>query len=225
MKASRVSLTAGLLVLVLTVVSGIVARMVPCGGLPKTYAPILAFELARTPTDLVALFGAEPSACRDVLITTAHRATIGDYALYMPAYGLFLLAWFVALRARRPSLARAGIALAVIALVGDALENVCLFGILAQPVSESPALAWLPWATNVKWVALGAIGVLVAIAVGSRGVAGKIGARFALIAPLGVVASIVSPPLFGPLLALAVAVSWVVMLVVAGRDGFARSTT
>jgi len=64
---ARVSVAAGALVLLLTVLSAVVHPARACGGLSDRYPPIIAFELARDGRDLTALFGG-PGACRDRLI-------------------------------------------------------------------------------------------------------------------------------------------------------------
>lgn len=193
-----------------------------CGGLPTGYAPIIAFELARTPADLVALFGSDPSPCRETLLTTMRKATIGDYLAYMPAYGAFLIAAFAAMRAERRRLANVGIALAIVALIGDALENACLLPILDHPVDDTAALAWLPWATNLKWVALGVLAIVSLPVIVSRGAWGKLGATLSLLAPLLVVASLVAPQRFGPFIALGITLNWVALMAIVARDSFAK---
>lgn len=213
-----------MLLLVLTIAAGIVAPMRACGGLPSGYAPIIAFELARTPADLVALFGSEPSPCRDALTSTMRRATIGDYVAYMPAYGAFLIAAFVAMRAQRRRLANVGITLAIIALVGDALENACLFAILEHPVDDTLSLARLPWATNVKWVALGVLAIVSLPAIVTRGAWGKLGATLSLLAPLGVLATIVAPQRFGPFIALGITLNWIALMAIVARDSFGKKS-
>ncbi len=65
--AYRLSLFAGLLVLALTVFSLAGPSVPTCGGLAKNYAPIIAFELARSIADLHAIFGDAPSACRSAI--------------------------------------------------------------------------------------------------------------------------------------------------------------
>jgi hypothetical protein len=65
--AFRISLAAGLLVLAVTLLSATQEPVRPCGNLPQNYAPIIAFELARSADDLAAIFGdAEP--CRSTVV-------------------------------------------------------------------------------------------------------------------------------------------------------------
>lgn len=196
-----------------------------CGGLPSSYAPIIAFELARTPADLSALFGTEPSPCRDALTATMWRATIGDYVAYMPAYGAFVIAAFAAMRAKRRRTANLGITLAIVALLGDALENACLFGILSHPVDDSVALACLPWATSLKWGSLGALALVSLPAILARGAWGKLGATLSLLAPLLVLAAIVAPQRFGPFIVLGITLNWVALIAMVARDSFAAKPT
>jgi hypothetical protein len=118
-----VSVAAGALVLLLTVLSAVVHPARACGGLSDRYPPIIAFELARDGRDLTALFGG-PGACRDRLIAAMDLANVIDLAAFLPAYALFLAAWFRCRRGGAPAAARWGVAIVVGAALADVLENV-----------------------------------------------------------------------------------------------------
>jgi hypothetical protein len=99
---ARVSVGAGAVVLLLAVVSALLPQPRPCGDLPDRYPPIIAFELARDGRDLVALFG-PPGACRDRMIAAMDTANVVDLAAFLPAYALFLAAWFACRRGAAPA--------------------------------------------------------------------------------------------------------------------------
>ncbi|MBA3460107.1 MAG: hypothetical protein H0T46_09120, partial [Deltaproteobacteria bacterium] len=121
MAPRRRALLAGLAVLALT------ALMFPwnptqgCGE-PSATPPIIAFELALDREDLAAVFG-PPGPCRDAIVADLTTSTGIDFA-FLVAYGAMLLAALAALHARRSILA-----VALIAPIADAIENVALFSI------------------------------------------------------------------------------------------------
>ena len=65
--AHRISLAAGIAVLLLAFSGVLAPPPKPCGALPANYAPIIAFEMARSVADLQAIFGVEPGECRDAM--------------------------------------------------------------------------------------------------------------------------------------------------------------
>ena len=62
--AHRVSLIFALLILGLVAVNLTLPSPPVCGKLAPNYAPIIAFEMARSVSDLHAIFGDAPGACR-----------------------------------------------------------------------------------------------------------------------------------------------------------------
>ena len=119
---ARVSVGAGAVVLLLAVVSALLPQPRPCGDLPDRYPPIIAFELARDGRDLVALFG-PPGACRDRMVAAMDTANVVDLAAFLPAYALFLAAWFACRRGAAPRAARLGAAIVVGAALADVREQ------------------------------------------------------------------------------------------------------
>ena len=209
---ARISLGAVALLLILTAIS-LVAKPSPCGGLAASYPPIVAFELARDGADLAAIFG-EPGACRDDMVKAMDLANVVDLAAFIPAYALFLIAWFAAQRGRSRRWAIGGITIAIVAALGDVVENVCLFALTPELDAHSPWLARLPWVTGVKWLALGAAGVCAAaILARGRRIASRIGAVVCLAAPITTIGAMAAPATFGPIVATGVAASWIVCLV------------
>lgn len=211
--AARRSLAAALVVLGLALLSPFLAPT-PCGDLAAGYPPIVALELARSQADLDALFGAVPSACRETLVRAIDLADWVDTFVFAPSYGLFLALFFASMRARSERAARLGIGLAVTAVAFDLLENACLLTLTGSLDAGSTAAALLPWMTGVKWVALGLAALPEAwIFLRHEGLAPKVGAAMALVAPIGVGLALATPARFGATIALAVTCAWVPCLV------------
>lgn len=213
---ARVSVGAGAVVLLLTVLSALVQPARACGGLSERYPPIIAFELARDGRDLAALFG-PPGACRDRLVAAMDLANVVDLAAFLPAYALFLAAWFACRRGAAPRAARLGGTIVVAAALADVLENVCLMALTPELDPASPWLARLPWVTGVKWLGLGAAAAVAAAIHARGGRWGRIGAGLCALAPLATVAATIDPPRFGPVVSLGVAAGWIACLVDAAR--------
>lgn len=214
-RARVATLVAGLTVLALAAVSMAGGRPDTCGGLPERYPPIIAFELARTGADLHAIFG-DPGPCRDGIVAALDRVNHLDLALFIPAYGAFLVAWFLGLGDGRTRLVRAGVALAVLAMVGDVLENACLLGLTPDLDPTSSWLALLPFATAIKWLALGAVGLVAALVLVTRAWPRQLAAAVCTLAAIDTAMAMADPSAFGPTVALGVGASWLVMLVTGG---------
>ena len=210
---ARVALGAVLVVLVLAALSTLNAPT-PCGDLRDGYPAIIAFELARDASDLSALFGSEPGACRDAMIAAMDVTNYIDLGLFMPAYGLFLLAALRMLAKDRRA-ANASSALIVAIMVGDAAENACLLALTPDLDASSMAFAALPWITGLKWSLLGVASVVAARDLWRRSTAHKIGAVLSLGSPVLVVLALADPHAFGHLISLGITLSWIVLLVTA----------
>jgi hypothetical protein len=219
---ARISLAAGAAVLALVMASTV---MPPprCGTLPSSYPPIIAFELARTEADLLAVFG-PPGRCRDAMVEAMDAANLLDLAAFMPAYGLFLVAWFWSRRRAHPRAAAAGAALSIVAVVADAIENACLVGLTPGLDATSPWLARLPWATGAKWIGLGAAAIASAAILARGGRAAKVGAAVSLAAPVVAVGAVAAPSTFGPIVTPGIALAWVACLVATARAAFTRES-
>lgn len=214
---ARISVAAGAVVLLLALASALVPAAKPCGGLPKRYPPIIAFELARDGHDLEALFGDRPGPCRTAMVSAMDTANVVDLAAFIPAYALFLAAWFLSRRGGAAGAARLGVGVVVAAAVCDVLENVCLLALTPEIDPASPWLGRLAWITGGKWLGLaGAAVVAAAILVRGRGWA-RVGAAACLLSPVAVVAALIAPPTFGPVVSLGVALAWIACLVDGAR--------
>lgn len=220
--AFRISLAAGLLVLAVTLLSATQEPVRPCGNLPQNYAPIIAFELARSADDLQAIFGTQ-EPCRSSVVERMDAINLVDVLVYIPAYGVFMAFFFVGMRARNAALATLGLRVAVVAALGDFAENACLMSL--TPVVD-PSSAWfalLPWATGVKWLGLGgAAAIAAAIYVKSAGARAWniVAALLCAAAFLSTAAAIAVPAMFGPSVGLGVGLSWLMYLITAAAAAF-----
>jgi hypothetical protein len=221
--AFRISFAAGLLVLAVTLFSATQAPVRPCGNLPQNYAPIIAFELARSAADLQAIFGDETeqsdSSCRALVIQVMDAINVVDVLVYIPAYGVFMAFFFLGMRARHASLGTLGFRIAVLAALGDFAENACLMNLTPQLDPTSTWFTLLPWATGIKWLGLGAAAAIAAaIYVKSAGARlwNSLAALLCTAAFLSTVAAIAVPAMFGPFVGLGVGLGWLAYLITAG---------
>ena len=214
-RVHRLSVAAGVIVIALVMVSSVTSPKT-CGTLESHYPPIVAFELARSDADLQAIFGdgrRRMARCRAKAIDGMDQINHVDFALFMPAYGLFLGAAFLGLRRRGRRVAAAGVPLVGLALAADAVENVCLLGLTPALDAGSTWMAVLPWATGVKWLALGGVGAVAAVALwhGRRG--GRVSAAVCMVTPVATILAIADPRTFGALVTTGMAASWAILFV------------
>ena len=124
------------------------------GGL----SPIIAFEFARTPAEVAALFGGEP--CRSALAAAQRTGLWLDAIGFIPAYTAFLS---LAARALAGRWALPIIAGLVIAGLADEIEGVVLFRILDTLPGTQALLDALFWAVRLKFLLLGLATGMVAV--------------------------------------------------------------
>jgi hypothetical protein len=218
----RRSSTAGALMIVVALGQMLAFQPRSCGGLPRAYDTVVAFELARTHIDLMTIFGSGASECRQALISSLSALAWVDTILFVPVYACFSWSFMRAHRASSERLARPAAHLVIVAACADWIENACLLALMPELSENSAAFAILPWATGVKWLSLGlgnAAGGLLVWHGSARGLRGLLAL---VIGPLSLVltlAAIATPARFGPLLVPAVSAGWLLFLIV----GAARS--
>lgn len=133
------------------------------GPLPRGFfTPIIAFEFARSERAVIELFGPDGSPLRESVLLALRRGTWLDF-LFMLLYGSFLFTFArrcAQLSGRRLYVAAA--ALAVLAVIADALENVQLLQIMnaVEQTNEAGQLLWLQLFTWIKWGSLAVIFLL-----------------------------------------------------------------
>jgi hypothetical protein len=220
--AFRISLAAGLLVLAVTLMSVTNAPARPCGNLPQNYAPIIAFELARSAADLEAIFGTQ-EPCRSAMVERMDAVNLVDVLVYIPAYGVFMACFFLGMRARHAALGTLGFRIAIVAVPGDYAENACLMSLTPDVDPASPWFALLPWATALKWLGLG-VAAAIAAAIYLRSSSARalniVAGLVCAAAFLSTAATIAMPTMFGPLVGLGVALSWLMYLITAAAAAF-----
>jgi uncharacterized membrane protein len=223
--AHRISLGGAVVVLLLTLYSLFQPPLVVCGNLTNGYAPVIAQELARSVGDLHAIFGDVPSACRTAIAARLDLITWIDCLVFIPAYGVFLLFFFFAMAPRDDRSALFGFILSAVAVVADYVENVCLFQITAGPDVTGFALAILPWATGIKWLALGLAGAVGGTILIQSGRVNYPAAALCALGFLGTILAIANPHLFGKFASDAVVLSWLVFLIVDIRRSLPRGAS
>ena len=221
--AFRFSLAAGLIVLALSVFSMLQPPPQPCGSLPKDYAPIIALELARTQADLDAVFGSTEGTCRTAMIEKMDAINWIDALLFVPIYGAFLLFFFTGMRERDLRLGNAGIAASWIAILGDYFENTCLMQLTPSLDATSVWFTLLPWATGIKWLALGIGCGLAAALLATRPPRNVVLSLLCVPGLLVSAMTLIDPARFGPSLSLAIGLGWLAFLIVAAIGSFRRA--
>jgi hypothetical protein len=223
--AHRASLACALIVLGLTLTGLTLPVVAMCGGLASNYTPIIAFELARSVTDLHAIFGNEAGACRSAVAARMDLTNWIDSLAFIPAYGAFLALFFVARRTAGERVARAGFVIVVAACLADYSENYALFQISSDP--DSPRwLTQLMWSTETKWVGIGIAGALGAVLLWNwRRPFGWLAAPLCAVGTVASLVSVPAPAVVGPYLSNAIALGWLVFLAVDVRESFRRAPT
>jgi len=222
--AHRISLLFALGIIGFAVYAGSLPPVHACGGLDPKYPLILAFEMARSVADLHAIFGDAASACRTAVTQQLDLIDWWDSFAYIPIYTVFIVFFFLGLRARDARLGLIGVILAMLALGGDYAENSQLFMLSADPDHASFALTMLPWATGVKWIALGLAGGVAGIVFVRSGGWYYLPAIACFLGLIVVIAAITNPATFGAQLTNGVAASWLSFLIVDLVASFRRST-
>jgi hypothetical protein len=220
--AHRISLAAGVAILLLIAFGRMLEPVPVCGVLAPNYDPIIAFEMARSVEDLYAIFGVGANACRDAIAAQMNLINMIDCVIYIPLYGAFLIFFLIGLRSIDSQLASRAALVVIVACAADYVENICLFRLSAN-LNDASALTWLAWSTEVKWVGLGLAG-----AIGGHLLAKRDGRwRLATVpSSLGLVAALLSIPMpgvAGPYLSLSFLFAWLLFLIVDARESIRGS--
>jgi hypothetical protein len=146
----------GLAVILMSVISLLVFPQTSPGQIDGIRSPIVAFEFAQTAAEINTLFGPNGATEQAEMVQKMDQGNRLDY-LYMLLYSAFLFSFAVlAAKQSGQKWVYAGAVLALLALIGDALENVQLLSITAnlQSGDFGAALARLHWFTWLKWGSL-----------------------------------------------------------------------
>ena len=136
--------------------------------------PIIAFELARTPEAVRALFGSEPCLSR---FAQAQRDGLWlDLLGFIPAYSAFLALGAAALRGQARRLALVTVAIVLLAGLLDEIEGLVMFRILATLPGTPELMQALFWAVRPKFALLGFGEILLALMLWRGPLLGKVAA-------------------------------------------------
>jgi hypothetical protein len=161
--AWRLCALAGLATLLASTAFGWIPDLKPCGDTGGTGA-VMAFELARTPHDLIALFFGETGrACTDRLEAAQVRALWLDSLAFIPSYAAFLALGGLALRPAGARLARAAMIAVLAAALFDQAEGAILSQLVSSPESPPDLFGPLFWAVRAKFALLGLGEILLAL--------------------------------------------------------------
>jgi hypothetical protein len=140
---------AGLVAFVCSWAFGKIPGLVACGTFDSAgqLGPILAFELARTPGDVAALFGG--GACRATLVDAQVKGLWLDALGFIPSYTLFLV--LAAVAASRGRARRAIVAMLLIAGLSDEIEGLIMGRIMGNLPGTPGQLDALWWAVHIKF--------------------------------------------------------------------------
>jgi len=119
----------------------------PTGGL----APIMAFEFARTTSDIAAMFGSEP--CTSTFVAAQKTGLLIDGLGFIPSYTSFLILAAIAAGARG-RVKTALITIFLVAAISDEIEGFLLNAILDHLPGTPALLGALWWAVHVKFALL-----------------------------------------------------------------------
>jgi hypothetical protein len=150
--AWRLSVLAGLVAFVCSFAFGKIPGLVACGTFAGSgqLGPILAFELARTPADVAALFGS--GACRTTLVDAQIKGLWLDALGFIPSYTAFLV--LAAIAASRGRVQRTIVAMLLIAGLSDEIEGLVMWRIMGNLPGTDGQLGALYWAVHVKFALL-----------------------------------------------------------------------
>ena len=150
--AWRLSVLAGLVAFACSWAFGRIPGLVACGTFHGAgqLGPILAFELAKTPGYVAALFGA--GTCRATFVAAQDAGLWLDALGFIPSYTLFLS--LAAIAASRGRAQRAIVAMLVIAGLSDEIEGVIMWRIMAALPGTHAQLDALWWAVHIKFALL-----------------------------------------------------------------------
>ena len=175
---------------------------------------VVEFEFARTAAELAAVFG--PEVCRRPVIAGMDAVNRLDIAAFIPAYTAFaiLAALWLGGRSR---LALAAIALAVVAFVADMVETTTLLQITKDVAAAEPLLPRSSTAAWIKFAALGAPGLALALICLRAAPKRRLLAVLLVLPAIGVAAARIDPGSVG-LLTLGLGLSWTAMMLLALRE-------
>jgi hypothetical protein len=195
---------------------GVVPTRTCSGPLPAGVSALLAFQLARTPAEIEAVFGPAEDPCRAAMIAAMDRANTVDLAGFIVTYSAFLACFFLALlRARGGAAARAGLAAVVATLAFDVLETSTQLHMTGTLPGSTLSLTLLAIGSRGKFLGLAVVSLCAGAAMSARGRrVARLAGSACVLGGLLVVAGLADAQL-RPALAAGNAVAWLVILLYA----------
>ena len=192
---------------------GVIPNRTCSGALPAGVSALLVYQLACTPADIEAVFGAAGDPCRAAMIAAMDRANTVDLAGFIATYGAFLAFFFLAFRQMGAGLvARIGLLAVVAAVAFDVLETSTQLRITAELPGSAAALTLLAIGSRGKFLGLGVVCLCAGVAMFARGKSiGRIAGMACIAGGVMVVAGLAAAPLRAALSA-GNALAWLVML-------------
>jgi len=196
---------AGVAAFLCSVALGLIPDLIACGP-TGGLGPILAFEFARSPADVAALFGGEP--CRSTFVGAQKIGLLIDGLGFVPAYVAFLSCAGLALGSRILPI------VFVLAGLADEIEGGLLYAILSDLPGTQTTIDALWWAVHLKFALLagGALGISVLLLARWRWLPGVV----SLIVGLGAMtafAGLLDGP--SPVMMIGFTISWATILLAA----------
>lgn len=173
-------------------------------------APILAFELVRSPDEVAGLFGSEP--CRSRFAAAMDEVNRIDTYLFIPIFVCFLGCGALAAGGGATWVAGATAVLAVVAGVCDLAENQILVAVTAELPGTAAQIDRLFYLVRIKFALLGLVSVAIGTLLAPRGNWTRGAALLLIVSGLMTVAAV-----FGAywLLTPAIGLSWLTLGIVA----------
>lgn len=185
------------------------------GDLQGFGAPVYAFEFARTPDDMIAIFGAADDPLRVERLAMMDRGNRWDF-LFITLYTAFGVLFGLAAARTNAAMGRLVLLFAGMAGAADLVETGTLLALseeLADGGAALPGLGYVWIVASVKFAALSLSIIFASLFIARQGgKLWKLAAYAAILAVLLILPSLVAPARYASLLGLAVGLGWIVML-------------
>ena len=174
---------------------------------------LLAYQMARTPADVEAVFGKEGDVCRAGMVAALDRANRLDLMAFIGTYGLFLAAFLMAMiRDGGERAARVGLFTLIAGIGFDVLETSTQLRITRELPGSQPNLLALAIGSFGKYTMLALVGIFAGLAMLARGGSmGRIAGVLCIAGALASLAGLIDARAIG-LLTIGTALSWLAML-------------
>ncbi|WP_371395634.1 hypothetical protein [Fretibacter rubidus] len=182
---------------------------------------VYAFEMARTPADLIAVFGPEGDPARPARIAAMDKGNIWDYG-FMPAYaGFMALFLWAAFKTTGRKIWVIFAALGLLSAVADGIENAVLLGITSD-MANAPFLSVLAVPVWIKFFSIALAVAAAGLYIARHGAVWKVVGWLCALSMMGVLLAFYDASRFGALSGTMIGFGWIVMLGFALRQSLAR---